>query len=175
MELLKEIPENLDYRDCNFEVRKAVRTVLLNDKGEMALLYVAADNYHKLPGGGIEEGESKMAALQREVEEEVGAKSKVIDNVGIIIEYRVPFDQYPTGLVQISYCYCSKVVGELKEPSFTKTELAKKFNLKWVPFLKGLKTVKNDKPKNKLGKFIQKRDLTFIKEAEKVIKNCCRN
>ena len=91
MELIKEIPENIEKNDITYEVRKATRTVLLNDSNEIALLYVAKDNYHKLPGGGIEEGESIFTALKREVKEEVGANIDILDDIGVIIEYRDGF------------------------------------------------------------------------------------
>ena len=56
MELIKEIPENRERNDVTYEVRKAAWTVLLNDSNEIVLLYVAKENYHKLPGEGIEKG-----------------------------------------------------------------------------------------------------------------------
>lgn len=166
MELIKEIPDNIGEDDIAYELRKATRTVLLNDSNKVALLYVAKDNYHKLPGGGIEKGESIFSALKREVKEEVGANIDILDDIGVIIEYRNGFGKYPTGQIQISYCYYSKVIDELKETSFTEKELSKGFKLKWVPLEKVLNIVKNDNPENCVGKFIHNRDLSFIKRAK---------
>ncbi|MGM0411416.1 MAG: NUDIX domain-containing protein [Bacillota bacterium] len=171
MELIKEIPENIEKNDITYEVRKAARTVLLNNSNKIALLYVAKDNYHKLPGGGIEQGESIFSALKREVKEEVGANINILDDIGMIIEYRDGFGKYPTGQVQISYCYYSKVIGEFKGTSFTEKELSKDFKLKWVPLEEGLNIVKTDNPENCLGKFIHNRDLAFIKRAKEKFKN----
>lgn len=169
MELLKEIPEKNQNKDMTYELRKAARAVLLNDAKEMALLYVSKGNYHKLPGGGIEEGEDIYSALKREVKEEVGAEIEVLDEIGLIIEYRDGFGKYPTGQIQLSYCFYAKVVGKVGETSFSENELANGFELKWVPFNQGLELLKNDSSEDPLGQFIHKRDLAFIEKAKEII------
>lgn len=75
MELIKEIYEGdieieNKVTDVTYKVRKAARTILLNEAGEIALLYVSNGNYHKLPGGGIKQEENVVEALKREVKEE---------------------------------------------------------------------------------------------------------
>lgn len=40
-----------------FAVREAVRAVVFDYEGNIALLHVAKKNYYKLPGGGIEGAE----------------------------------------------------------------------------------------------------------------------
>ena len=46
------------YKINNPTTRKAVRTILLNDSGEIALLHKAEKNEYKLIGGGVENQET---------------------------------------------------------------------------------------------------------------------
>ena len=169
MELLREIYEkdimNKENNSADFyKIRKAVRTILFNDAGEIALLFVSKKNYHKLPGGGIESGENILEALEREVMEEVGAKSNTLGEIGIIIEYR---DEHE--LLQISYCYYSRTNGELNEPSFTEKEINDGFILKWISINNAISILEKDNPNNDVGKFIRERDLTFLKKASVMV------
>jgi len=170
MELIKEIYENdIGYKDENIEIaykiRKASRSIVFNNSGKIALLYVSKNNYHKLPGGGIEVGEDINAALHREIMEEVGVKIEVLGEIGTIIEYR---DKHE--LLQISYCYYSKVKGNSKETAFTDEERAAGFQLKWVKLDEALSILQEDTPDNYVGKFIKNRDLLFLEKAKLIIK-----
>ena len=98
MKLLQEIYHNdinleNSKKLIKYEIRKSARAVLLNDNNEIAVLYVSKDNYYKLPGGGIEKNEEIIEALKREVDEEVGTDLEVIDEIGMIMEYREKFKQ----------------------------------------------------------------------------------
>ncbi len=166
MELIKEIYEkDLKLNDENlniaYRIRKASRSIVFNDSGKIAILYVSKNNYHKLPGGGIEPGEDIKKALKREVMEEVGVNIDVLGEIGTIIEYRNKFEQ-----LQISYCYFSKVKGDIKKPSFTEEEKNNGFILKWVDLDEALSLLEKDTPDNYVGKFIQYRDLLFLKNAK---------
>ena len=171
MELIKEIYEKdigyyCDNAEVVYKIRKASRSIVINDLGEIALLYVSKNNYHKLPGGGIEAGEDTIVALNREVMEEVGVEIDVLGEVGIILEYKNRDE-----LLQISYCYYSKVKGDIKETSFTDEEINNGFKLKWIAFDETISILENDTPNNYIGKFIQKRDLLFLKKAECLLKS----
>lgn len=149
----------------DYHVRKASRGILINN-GKMALLYVSKENYHKLPGGGIEAGESNEDAFKREVMEETGCDCNVVDERGqnsVVLETRNQFK-----LVQISYIFFSEIVGEPKELHLEQSEIDEGFELKWIPVGEAIETLQNDKPKNYEGKFIQMRDLAvlnFYKES----------
>ncbi|GAA0177389.1 NUDIX hydrolase [Clostridium sediminicola] len=162
MELIREIyhyeiDNKLANKKVKYEIRKAARAILLNDKGEIAILHVTSDKYHKLPGGGIESNETVMKALYREILEEVGAHIKVEDEIGIIIEYRDLFQQ-----LQISYVYLCKTQGELEEPNFTESEKNHGFRVKWMRVEDAISQMQNDEPHNYMGKFINLRDLTLL-------------
>ncbi|HEY8892141.1 MAG TPA: NUDIX domain-containing protein [Clostridium sp.] len=168
MELITEIyEENVRNEKSDsemfYKVRKASRAVMFNSLNQIALPFVSKNMYHKLPGGGIEKGESIIEALNREVMEEVGAKIDIISEIGTIIEYRDKFNQ-----LQISYCYLAKVNGIVDSPSYTNEELAAGFKLKWMDFEDAITTIENDKPNDYVGRFIQKRDLAFLKKAKEI-------
>lgn len=164
MELLKEIKDQDYSSDTTWKIREASRAILFDENDLIPLLFVSKYNYHKLPGGGINEGEDKSQALIRECLEEVGSRIEVNGEVGKIIEFRSKWD-----LKQISYCYYGKIISK-GDPDFTEKELSQGFNIVWLPLKEAIFQVENDKPENYEGSFIQKKDLEFLKKAEQVIR-----
>ena len=158
MNLIKEIYLEDDIKCEKYNIRKAARSVAFNDENKIAILNVSRYNYHKLPGGGIEDGEDIYEALRREMLEEVGANIEVTGEIGTIIEYRNKFE-----LLQISYCYKANIVGELMSTNFTDKELSGGFMLEWRTLDEAIEMLKSDKPANYEGEFIIKRDLEFLK------------
>ena len=142
--------------------RSASRAILMNN-GKMALMNVTKHGYHKLPGGGVEKGESIKEALFREMKEETGCKVKIIGEVGKIIEHRTHL-----GIIQTSYCFLAEVM-EKGKPEFDKGELQAGYELEWAAVDQTLKIIKKEKPWTYDGKFIVLRDQKFIEEARKII------
>ncbi len=144
--------------------RHAARAVVLMD-GKVALLHAKRDDYYKLAGGGVEEGEDFKTALEREILEEVGATIKVTDELGIIVEQRAK-----DGLLQISHCYIGNQVGDLAEPNYTEKELAEGFEVVWADDInKAIKLVKNAARNTNGSKFMVARDLLFLETARDVL------
>lgn len=156
----KDITNKETYEEISYKIRKASRAVVFNEENKIAILNVSNDNYHKLPGGGIEKDEDIITALRRELIEEVGVAVDVLNELGMIIEYRDNFKQ-----LQISYCYLCRVVGEYQQTSFTEEEKNNGFILEWVSLNEAISILEKDNPGKYMGKFIRKRDLEFLKNV----------
>lgn len=143
----------------NFSIREAVRAVLFDAEGKVPLLFSTRHNYHKLPGGGVEAGESYQQALEREVLEEIGAIIKDVSELGMVEEFRVRFN-----LQQISYCYIGQV-SKKGENKLEPDELAEGFEVVWVPLVEAIARLESDTPHDYEGPFIKERELVFLRTA----------
>ena len=153
------------HKDTLFKVRKASRAVLINDKYQIAILYVHKGGYFKLPGGGIEEGETPIHALKREIQEEVGAMMEIVDAIGTVIEYREKFNQ-----IQVSYSYLGRVVGDLHPPNFTYNEQEHGFELRWVLLEEAIHFIESYNGEDYMANYVSKRDGAILKASEKKVR-----
>ena len=148
----------------HFCERSAARAVLLDPNGQVYLLNVSKHGYHKLPGGGIDEGEDVRQALERELMEEVGCSAEIIAELGSLVEFRGYED---SGLRQTSYCYLAKQQGEQKQSALQADELEEgMFEVKAESIDAAIALLEQDNPDNLEGKFIQRRDLCFLNAAK---------
>ena len=137
---IKDADVGLETKGCsNYRKRGAARAVLKKGN-EIALLHVKNHNYYKLPGGGIDDGETIIEALNREILEETGCTSRISQELGEIFEERSH-----VGVYQTSYCFIAEVIEE-GTPKFTEKELGDGFELVWVFLDKAINLIKNSKP-----------------------------
>ncbi|QQG51078.1 MAG: NUDIX hydrolase [Candidatus Saccharibacteria bacterium] len=160
-------PKKEDLNPQNFKLRHAARAVVLNAAGEVALLKATAHNYHKLPGGGVEEGEDMKLALQRELLEEIGCRASITSEIGEIIEYRDKWN-----MKQISHCYLAEQVGEQQPPAFTQSEIDEGFEVFWASDIEvAIQLLQQDMPENYDGSFIQLRDSELLRAARQKMRS----
>ena len=82
------------YPINGFSTKRIIsRAILFNEQGEVCLHLISRDDqfgkqeYFETPGGGVEENETLISALHREIKEEVGCKIKVEEELGVVKDF----------------------------------------------------------------------------------------
>jgi 8-oxo-dGTP diphosphatase len=145
--------------DVSYISRSAVRAVVFNAAGEVAIIFAERDNYFKLPGGGIDPGECDLKAVQREMEEETGCLIKIRDGCIATTE------EFRNDLHQISYCYCADLVDDSRKPTLTEDEISDKLSHSWMPVEEAKRAMSAAEPTSELGQFIKERDMYLLDVA----------
>ena len=164
MKLLAELTEELvgvgsepiRHRG-HYILRRSARAIVLNEKGEMAVQHIQKRQFHKLPGGGIEEGEIIEEALRRELREEVGCEVEILRPVGMVIEYQKE-------MLQISYCFVVQVLGEIGPVSLEAGELADDQITEWIKPSLCLELMNAEFAKGDVARFKLAREIAFLQE-----------
>jgi len=139
--------------------RKAVRAILINDTGQIALLYIGKFDLYTIPGGGVEGDENLEEALKREILEETGYKCEITNELGYIRESRAAHD-----FTQVSFYYMAKIIGERGLPQMSQDEIEQQIQVQWHTPLKALDIIVNEKPQTYQQKYIQCRDKTILEK-----------
>ena len=109
------------------KVRYASRGIVIRDDGKIALFYKSKMNEYKLPGGGIDEGETSIDAFKREVLEEVGCEVKNIKLLGYTEERKSKMN-----FNQFSYVFSAEVSKDLGKLNLTEKEIGEGAGILWV-------------------------------------------
>ena len=137
MILMKEIITN-DYNltdDEITEVVKRVKALIINSNNEILLGY--SYNEYQFPGGHVEDGETLINAVNREVQEETGINLN-IDNIeafAVSIGYYKDWPQEGKNRKNEIYYYEIKTEEKpnLNNTSYTKDEKEGNFELRYIP------------------------------------------
>lgn len=87
-----------------YQFRLAVKAIVFDSQNKLALV---GKKWWLLPGGGVEEGESLVEAVRREIEEEVGCDIKIGDEIAVTDEYREKIKRH-----QETHFFLASVIGE---------------------------------------------------------------
>lgn len=122
-----------NYQDADEVYEKySVRAIIMRD-GKLAMQCDSNGEY-KIPGGGMEAGESRIQTLVREVKEETGLHviEEAVTELGEMIEMRRDiFDPAKKYICHSLFYYCKVVDGVQDELQLTASERAKGYELKW--------------------------------------------
>ena len=115
--------------------RPSVRGIILNDAGEVAMIYSRKYKFYKFPGGGMEKGETHVDTLIREVKEETGLSviPETIKEFGEILRMQKSSVIPETIFVQENFYYTCQVEPGVGEQHLDEAEKLADFVLKFVP------------------------------------------
>ncbi len=150
----------------NSKPRYTARAILRNSEGAYALMYAKKFGFYSLPGGGVEDGESMIQALKRELLEETGCSCDSIEELGYVYENRAHCDY-----TQYSYYYVVTSKSPLRSIALTDQEIENGTALLWYPIGKAVSLIEDFCPKTNQQKFLQARDLAALAEYTKRLEN----
>jgi 8-oxo-dGTP pyrophosphatase MutT (NUDIX family) len=170
MNIIKRIDESNKNKKYSIETkRRSVRAVIL-DGNKLLVIYLSNLEEYKLPGGGIEKGETLIDALKRETLEEVGFKiNQVIKPIGKIIHTREGFSNPKELFTQINYYYFCTIFPKKHEINPSDNEI--KYGIK--PMWKDINDI-IEKNKKNIGKIVAPfsvRELFMFEYIKKLVEN----
>lgn len=132
MELLLTLDDKDYAPDMPVVEMVTVRAIIQRD-GRYSMQQ-SAEGWYKIPGGGVEHGESRLETLLREVEEEVGLVivPDSLREIGAVLEKRE--DRKCPGQIFLrhTYYYACDVTGEIRPTAMTESEIALGFHPAWA-------------------------------------------
>lgn len=131
----------IEYTD-----RRTGKAIVLNQTRQVALVGNSQNTFLQLPGGGIDDGEGVEEGVIRECLEEIGCIVQIVDEVGIIDDYR-PRDQKHC----INYCYVVEVLEQVATPMLTADEIGIGMYTRWVSLKEALSIFEGQKNELKNG------------------------
>ena len=146
------------------KIRFNVRCILQNNSGEVCVVKSERYGYMQIPGGGINDEETIIDALHREVQEETGFLIVDVKPIGYVLEKREDIQNNHDWNKAISYVF-SASLGKEVGTKYTEDENIDGFKPIWMTldtFIIEKEKIK-DKDNSYSGYFSDRRDLEIAK------------
>jgi 8-oxo-dGTP pyrophosphatase MutT (NUDIX family) len=133
MNILNEIHRNAGINIHGRTIhRTAVRGVIMRGD-ELLMVYSANVGDYKFPGGGVNMDETHEQALARELLEECGVSLLSIDDeIGVVVEYKLPMEKGFDVFKMTSYYYSCQVKDDFGSQKLDGYEAELGFQPMWV-------------------------------------------
>lgn len=160
--------EKDEIEGLRINTREAVRGVIINDD-KLLMIHTNKGDY-KFPGGGVNQDESKLMALIREIEEESGYEVKAVDRlIGQIIERDIDIYDENSIFEMISLYFMCRVTDQQKEQHLDDYEKEMEFHPVWIDIedaiLHNERLLESHKDNNRW----LKREILALKEIKRII------
>ena len=123
-----------DYADYTYTVvRDSARSIIIRN-GRVAMIHSLKYDYYKFPGGGIEQGESRVDAMIRETREEAGliVIPETVREFGCVHRIQKSADDPEMCFVQDNYYYICDAREETVELQLEDYEQREDFVLEYA-------------------------------------------
>ena len=133
MRLLFELDKR-DYEDCTHSfARNSARSIIISNK-KLAMIHSIQYDYYKFPGGGIEHGESPVAAMVRETREEAGLviKPETVKEYGYVHRIQKSDKDATECFIQDNYYYLCQAEDEVVAQNLDNYEAKENYVLEYV-------------------------------------------
>jgi len=147
--------------------RYASRGVLIDDLMNVVMMYMSESNLYKLPGGGLEEGETKEEAFLREIKEETGFEAEIFYELGYIEEHK-----NRNNFMQYSYCFIAKAGKRVSAVNLSEKELKMGMTYIWMTLDKALEVMNESliNCNDYSARFMILRDKAILEAAVEILK-----
>jgi 8-oxo-dGTP diphosphatase len=140
MKMIRRITDSDIFGDT-FELmetvsRYASRGVLIDEQMNVAMMCMSEPNLYKLPGGGVEGGETREESFLREIKEETGFEAEIFYELGYIEEHKKRND-----FMQFSYCYIAKAKRIVSAVNLSESEKQLGMTINWMTLDKALEVM----------------------------------
>jgi 8-oxo-dGTP diphosphatase len=138
--------ENIAFN--NPHIRYAARGIVYNKENKIAIFNKVNKNEFKLPGGGLESGETFKEAFVREIKEETGCTLVNVREIGYTEEHKSQ-----SNFKQISKVFVGECSKQNSSLNLTEKEKDEGGKLVWMDIDKSLELMKNSFDNLKASKY----------------------